>query len=124
MKQRAMIPALRRSPSAVALLFAVVFAAVGVVTGQTQMEAPQEDVPQIEPRYTQVFASDTVDIMFPRVSPDGRWIVYSHATGAEATAGLRLVSVKGGSLRAIGMSERGGSLRLIGSCFSPTPSTD
>jgi Tol biopolymer transport system component len=96
MNQRATIPALRRSPSAVVLIFAVVFAAVGVVTGQPQTEAPQEGVPQIEPRYTQVFASDTVDIMFPRVSPDGRWIVYSHATGAEATAGLRLVSVKGG----------------------------
>lgn len=92
MNPRARIPALRRSPSAVALLFAV----VGVVTGQTQMEAPQEGVPQIKPRYTQVFASDTVNIISPRVSPDGRWIVYSHATSAESTAGLRLISVEGG----------------------------
>jgi Tol biopolymer transport system component len=91
-----MIPAMRRPPYAIALLFAVGLAVVGVVKGQTQAEAPQEGIPQVEPRYTRVFGSDTVDIMFQRLSPDGRWIVYSHTTGAESTAGLRLLSVKGG----------------------------
>lgn len=97
MNPRVRIPALRRSPSAVALLLAVVFAAVGVVTGQTQMGAPQEGVPQIEPRYTRVFGSDTVNINHARVSPDGRWIVYSHSLiGEKDSGGLRLISVEGG----------------------------
>jgi Tol biopolymer transport system component len=96
MRQLTKIPTLRRSPYAVALLFAVGFAVVGVLTGQTQAEAPQEGIPQIEPRYTQVFGSDTMNIMNPRISPDGRWIVYSQQTGAESTAGLRLLSVEGG----------------------------
>jgi len=87
--------AFQRSRYAVGLMWAALALAAGVSVANAQTES-KKDVPQIEPRYTQVFASDTVDIMFPRPSPDGRWIVYSHATGAEATAGLRLLSVKGG----------------------------
>ena len=83
-------------------LYVSVFAlAVGLVAAAARPARAQaggrDDVPQIQPRFTRVFSSDTVRVMYPQVSPDGRWMVYTDRTGAEATAGLRLLSVEGGA---------------------------
>jgi Tol biopolymer transport system component len=83
-----------------ALSAALLALAIGSVTAverpaQAQV-GRQDDIPQIEPRFTRVFSSDTVGVMLPKVSPDGRWIVYAERAGAAATAELRLISVKGG----------------------------
>ncbi len=41
-------------------------------------------------------------VNFPRISPDGRWIIYSDNRGSEAKRMLRLVSTADGSIRDIG----------------------
>jgi Tol biopolymer transport system component len=74
--------------------------AVGLVTVVAPPAPAQtggrDDVPQIEPRFTRLFSSDTARVMWPRVSPDGRWIVYTDQKTGEATSGLWLMSVEGG----------------------------
>ena len=68
---------------------------IGSPSLQAQEQATDE-VPQLEARYTRVFGSDTVQVVWQRLSPDGRWIVYSSLVGAERTNGLWLVSTDGG----------------------------
>ena len=54
----------------------------------------EQDVPTIEPTYTRIFASDTIEIGLARLSPDGRWVVFEAYPGAGAE--LWLVSTDGG----------------------------
>ncbi len=68
---------------------------VGVPGLQAQTK-PSGSIPEIEARYTRVFGSDTIQIMMPQLSPDGRWIVYSSYEGGEKTNGIWLISVDGG----------------------------
>jgi Tol biopolymer transport system component len=68
---------------------------VGVPTAQAQTEAADE-IPQVEARYTRVFGSDTIQVVWQELSPDGRWIAYSSLIGAERTDGIWLVSTDGG----------------------------
>lgn len=58
------------------------------------VRSPAQDVPEIEPRYTRVFGSDTVTILFPKISPDGRWIAYSRWENGGSE--VWIVSVDGG----------------------------
>ena len=37
----------------------------------------ERDVPTIEPTYTRIFGSDTLNIGSPVMSPDGRWIAFA-----------------------------------------------
>jgi len=73
------------------LLFGLGF----LLAGPPALQA-QEEIPQVEARYTRVFGSDTVRVVWQELSPDGRWIAYSRAVGAEKTDGIWLVSTDGG----------------------------
>jgi Tol biopolymer transport system component len=56
----------------------------------------EQDVPTIEPTYTRVFGSDTLNnIMWPAMSPDGRWIAFSVFEGNDRN-NLWIVSADGG----------------------------
>lgn len=89
----------RRSHHVPALLWIGV--GLALAAGVVPVRSAAQDVPEIEPRYTRVFGSDTVDILFPKISPDGRWIAYtrwergSSEVWIESTAGgdpVRLAS--------------------------------
>ncbi|MBI4503363.1 MAG: PD40 domain-containing protein [Gemmatimonadetes bacterium] len=57
-----------------------------------QVRAPAGE---IQPRYTRLFGSDTMDMWAPVLSPDGRWVVFVRQEGREAY-NLWLVSTSGG----------------------------
>ncbi len=44
----------------------------------TAQTASQTDVPVIEPTFTRIFGSDTLEIYGASLSPDGRWVAYGH----------------------------------------------
>ncbi|NIR45957.1 MAG: hypothetical protein GWN99_16080 [Gemmatimonadetes bacterium] len=86
----------RRSRYALAVLWIGLALTAGVPNARAQTESA-EDVPQIEPRYTRVFGSDTLDIMFPQVSPDGRWIAFAdYRTEGDPASDIWIVSADGG----------------------------
>jgi len=59
--------------------------------------AKSQEVPLIEPRFTRVFGSDTLNIMSPEISPDGRWIAFSDWKGVDPeSVNLWLVPAEGG----------------------------
>jgi Tol biopolymer transport system component len=76
-------------PVFVALLFCVTPA-----IAQEQGTALQE-VPQIEGTYTQILSSDSLSIGRAELSPDGRWILFTH-TPEEEVCQLWMVSTEGG----------------------------
>ncbi|MCK5483129.1 MAG: hypothetical protein KAJ13_05480, partial [Gemmatimonadetes bacterium] len=82
-----------RSLVAGVLLLGLGLVSASAVQAQGQ---PQEDIPQVEARYTRVFGSDTIQVVWQELSPDGRWIAFSSLVGAEKTDGIWLVSTDGG----------------------------
>jgi Tol biopolymer transport system component len=62
------------------------------LTAQTPQQA---DVPTLEPTFTRIFGSDTLEIFWPRMSPVGRWVVFAGYRGGE-TMNLWIVSADGG----------------------------
>jgi Tol biopolymer transport system component len=68
-----------------------------LIAGSTALRAQtQQDVPTIEPTYTRVFGSDTLEIgRRPSMSPDGRWIAFSVFEGMNRS-NLWIVSSEGG----------------------------
>ncbi len=55
-----------------------------------------QEIPTIEPTYTRIFGSDTLDIGWgPAMSPDGRWIAFSVFEGMDRS-NLWIVSSEGG----------------------------
>jgi len=55
----------------------------------------QQDVPTIEPTYTRIFGSDTLEIGSPAMSPDGRWIAFAVLESMDKM-NLWIVSSEGG----------------------------
>ena len=51
---------------------------------------------QPQPRFTRIFGSDSMTIMAPALSPDGRWIVF-HSPGGPGTFNLWVVPASGGA---------------------------
>jgi len=81
------------------LVIGLLLLGVGLVAGVPDARAQagaSEDIPQVEARFTRVFGSDTVQVVWQQLSPDGRWIAYSALVGAEKTNGIWLVSTDGG----------------------------
>ncbi len=80
------------------LVAGVLLLGLGLVSASAvqAQDQPREDIPQVEARYTRVFGSDTVQVVWQQLSPDGRWIAYSSLVGAERTNGMWLVSTDGG----------------------------
>jgi Tol biopolymer transport system component len=73
------------------LAFAALFS-LGPAALRAQTE---QDVPEIEPTFTRIFGSDTLEIYGASMSPDGRWILFPLFGGAE-TMNVGIVSADGG----------------------------
>ncbi|MFQ6046053.1 MAG: TolB family protein [Gemmatimonadales bacterium] len=58
----------------------------------------QQTAPRVVPQYTRIFASDTMDISYLALSPDGRWIVFTASEGT-TTLNLWVVPASGGTPR-------------------------
>jgi Tol biopolymer transport system component len=75
------------------ILAVVMLLIAGTVVLQAQA---QQEVPTIEPTYTRIFGSDTLEIGWgPAMSPDGRWIAFSVFEGMNRS-NLWIVSSEGG----------------------------
>lgn len=82
---------------AVAVMAIAWFTVVGDTAPTTSLQDSVQEIRTIEPRYTRVFGSDTLNIMFPEISPDGRWIAFSDWKGADPeSVNLWLVPGEGG----------------------------
>ena len=75
-------------------MFAVVML---LIAGPLVLRAQaQQDVPVIEPTYTRICGSDTLDIASPAMSPDGRWIAFG-VLESMSRMNLWIVSSEGGA---------------------------
>lgn len=88
MPRRIWIPLLRT------VLAGLGLCACGAFAGATAQEAAREAAPQIRLTYTRILSSDSLDIGQAALSPDGRWVVFTHYD-AGATH-LWMVSARGG----------------------------
>jgi Tol biopolymer transport system component len=61
-----------------------------------QAPAARSAVTQPQPRFTRVYASDSMGIGAPALSPDGRWIVFTRRHGPDTTH-LWVVPARGGA---------------------------
>jgi len=75
------------------LLPALAYAALGAAPASPQV------VPTIEPRFTRIFGSDTLDVGGGALSPDGRWILFSVYEGGGSRSNLYTVPAAGGEPR-------------------------
>jgi Tol biopolymer transport system component len=91
------VPMLKRlslSPRSLLSASVALLLCVTPAMAQEQGTALQE-VPQIEGTYTQILSSDSLSIGWAELSPDGRWVVFTH-TPEEEICQLWIVSTEGG----------------------------
>jgi Tol biopolymer transport system component len=55
-----------------------------------------QDVPTIEPRFTRIFGSDSMEVAYATMSPDGRWIVFGAPTKGIDVMNLWILPAAGG----------------------------
>ena len=84
----------RRQRAVAAVLAAMALAGATSALGAQQAE---QAVRTIEPRYTRIFTSDTMNVFFPALSPDGRWVAFMRVVSGGAQADLWLVPAAGGA---------------------------
>jgi Tol biopolymer transport system component len=83
-----------RQPAAAAFVLGLALMASGPqLWGQSRSE---EDVPMIEPRFTRIFGTDSMEIASARLSPDGRWIAFIASTDWGVGSNLWIVPTAGG----------------------------
>ena len=80
----------------VALCLAAVVPGLGSRPLTAQVAGAQPAAAQPQPRFTRVFGSDSMQIMMPALSPDGRWIVFIRQQGSD-TSNLWVVPASGGA---------------------------
>jgi len=81
-----------------ALLAALGMAALAGVVPRplaAQLAGAQAAAARTQPRFTRIFGSDSMGIMNPALSPDGRWIVFN--SGGEGGSNLWVVPAGGGA---------------------------
>ena len=82
-----------------ALLAALGMAALASVVPRplaAQVARAQAAAAQPQPRFARIFGSDSMQIMMPALSPDGRWIVFIRQQGSDTT-NLWVVPASGGA---------------------------
>lgn len=83
------------------VILALVTAPVTLATASVRVHAQAnegQDVVMIEPHYTRIFGSDTMQVGWGVLSPDSKWVVFTYAKGADAwsNSNLWVVSSDGG----------------------------
>jgi Tol biopolymer transport system component len=73
----------------------LIFLSGGLAPSLAQ-DLPREDIPRIEVSYTQILATDSLSIGQAALSPDGRWVVFTHNLDEEENCQLWIVSADGG----------------------------
>ncbi|NIN71439.1 MAG: hypothetical protein GTO46_05820 [Gemmatimonadetes bacterium] len=83
----------RRNPL-VAIILMIVVSLAGILglpgTGESQ------DVPTIEPRFTRIFGTDSMEIASATMSPDGRWIAFIASTDWGVGSNIWIIPATGG----------------------------
>jgi Tol biopolymer transport system component len=51
---------------------------------------------QTQPKYTQVYSSDSLDLQSPALSPDGRWVAFTARPAQTAAIHLQIIAASGG----------------------------
>lgn len=89
-------PCVERHREWMRLVAVLVIAAgcLGLHTPGLRAQAAQQDVPTIDVSYTQILSADSLDIGQAALSPDGRWVVFTH--GGNQESHLWMVSTEGG----------------------------
>jgi Tol biopolymer transport system component len=54
-----------------------------------------------QPRYTEIYSSDSVDLMSPALSPDGKWVAFESRRQRDTKVALFIISASGGRPRAL-----------------------
>ena len=70
----------------------------GLAGGLAAQDSARPALPVLEPRLTRIIGSDTLKIVEPALSPDGRWVVFSTWNGV-GEGYLWVVSSEGGEPR-------------------------
>jgi len=79
-----------------ALCVAAVIPGLGSLPLAAQVAGAQAAAARPQPRFTRIFGSDSMRIMYPALSPDGRWIVFFRPLGSD-TINLWVVPASGGA---------------------------
>jgi len=78
-----------------------------LIGGSTPLHAQTEqEIPTIEPTYTRIFGSDSIEIAGAQLSPDGRWVLFKGYH--EAGGGIWIVSTEGGEPMRLTEGDLGG----------------
>jgi Tol biopolymer transport system component len=85
-------PVARGKTRALVLALPLLLGTPSVATLVSELRA--QEVPKVKPQYTRLFGADTLSISQAAISPDGRWIAFTH--GESDRQNLWLTSVEGG----------------------------
>ena len=64
--------------------------------GLPSRSASQQEVPTIEPRFTRIFGTDSLEIGSATMSPDGRWIAVTASADGGVVSNLWILPARGG----------------------------